>query len=66
MPRVRIEWLNTRTEDQRAEVAQRVTEAIVEVTGVTPDQVTVVFDEIEPRLMAKGGVFWTERLKSPG
>lgn len=63
MPRIRVEWLNTRTAEQRREIAQRITAAFVDVVSVRPDQVTVVFEEIDPRLQAKGGVFWDEILK---
>jgi 4-oxalocrotonate tautomerase len=62
MPRIRVEWLNTRTEQQRREIAQRVTDAFVEVVSVKPEQVTVVFEEIDPSHQAKGGVFWNEIL----
>ena len=64
MPRIRVEWLNTCTAEQRREIAQRVTQAFVDVVAVRPDQVTVVFEEIDPRLQAKGGVFWNELLKN--
>lgn len=63
MPRIRVEWLNTRTAEQRSEIAKRVTQAFVDVVKVHPDQVTVVFEEIDPRHQAKGGVFWNEILK---
>ena len=63
MPRVRVEWLNTRTEEQRADLARRITDAMVAVVDVKPDQVTVIFDEIDPRHQAKGGVFWSDILK---
>ena len=63
MPRVRIEWLNTRTQKQRQALVNKITEAFVEIVKVRPDQVNVVFDEIPPHLLAKGGVFWSETLK---
>lgn len=63
MPRVRIEWLATRTDEQRRLLVNRITDAFVEVVGVKPDQVNVIFDEIDPHLSAKGGVFWSERLR---
>ena len=62
MPRIRVEWLNTRSEAQRRDVARRITEAFVDVVSVKPDQVTVVFEEIDPSHQAKGGVFWNEIL----
>ena len=63
MPRVRVEWLSTRTAEQRQTLADRITKAMVDVTDVQPDQVSIVFEEISPHLLAKGGVFWSERLK---
>jgi 4-oxalocrotonate tautomerase len=63
VPRIRVEWLSTRTAEQRREIAKRITETFVEVVKVRPEQVTVVFEEIDPRLQAKGGVFWDEILK---
>lgn len=63
MPRVRIEWLNTRTQEQRQALVNKITEAFVEVVKVRPDQVNIVFDEISPHLSAKGGIFWSEMLE---
>jgi 4-oxalocrotonate tautomerase len=64
MPRVTVEWLAIRSPEQRADIARKFTDAMVEVTGCQPDQVTVVFNEVDPRHQAKGGVFWTEILTS--
>jgi phenylpyruvate tautomerase PptA (4-oxalocrotonate tautomerase family) len=63
MPRVRVEWLAIRTQEQREALARRITEAVVEVAGVRPDQVTVVFDEQAPTLVIKGGVPWSRILE---
>ena len=64
MPRVTVEWLAIRSPKQRADVAQKITDAMVEVTNCRPDQVTVVFNEVDPAHQAKGGKFWTEILKT--
>ncbi len=56
MPRIRVEWFNTRSQEQRQELARRITEAVVEVADVSPERVTIRFDEIEPTLFAHGGV----------
>lgn len=64
MPRVTVEWLAIRSPEQRADLARRITDSVVEVTACRPDQVTVVFNEIDPGHQAKGGVFWTDILKS--
>jgi phenylpyruvate tautomerase PptA (4-oxalocrotonate tautomerase family) len=63
MPRVRIEWLNTRTAEQRRALVDAITAAFVDIVHVRPDQVNVLFDEIPPHLAAKGGIFWDERLE---
>ena len=56
MPRVTIEWFNTRSDQERAELAKRITEAFVAVADVKAESVSIRFDEYEPRLFAKGGV----------
>jgi 4-oxalocrotonate tautomerase family enzyme len=63
LPRIRVEWLNTRTQEQRQEIVNRITETFVDVVNVEPDQVNIVFEEIPTDLSAKGGKFWSERLK---
>jgi len=64
MPRIKVEWLSTRTDEQRQQLVDTITKAFVDIVGVQPDQVNIVFDEIPPELSAKGGIFWSERLKS--
>jgi 4-oxalocrotonate tautomerase len=55
VPRITIEWFNTRTDEQRQELAKRITEAVVDVVGVKPEDVAIRFDEFDPRLFARGG-----------
>lgn len=62
MPRINVEWLAIRSEEQRRALAERITQAVMDTAGVEADAVTVVFHEIDPELQAKGGVFWSERL----
>ena len=59
MPRVRVEWLSGRSDAQRAELARRITEAVVDVVGVRPDQISVVFDERPPTHYFRAGVAWS-------
>ena len=66
MPRIYVEWLRTRTDRQRRELARRLTQAMSEVAGVAPESVSVVFNEIDPARQAKGGVFWSDVLKKAG
>ena len=61
MPRITIEWFNTRTDEQRRELAKRITEAVVEVANVKPETVAIRFDEYDPRLFARGGVMHDQK-----
>jgi phenylpyruvate tautomerase PptA (4-oxalocrotonate tautomerase family) len=38
---------------------------MVEVAGVAPDAVTVVFEEQAHHLVMKGGIPWSERMAKP-
>ncbi len=60
MPRIRVEWLEGRTHEQRRALVDVITAAVQEIARVRRDQVTIVFDEIPRRLQAKGGVFWSD------
>jgi len=62
MPRVHVEWLAIRTQEQREELARHITDAMVKVVNVTPDQVTVVFNEKPPEFVIKGGRSWAQIL----
>ena len=63
MPTIHVQWLNTRTDRQRRELAKRFTKAMVDVVDVSKDIVNVIFDEVDPRNHAKGGVFYSDILK---
>ncbi|MBM3451482.1 MAG: 4-oxalocrotonate tautomerase [Armatimonadetes bacterium] len=66
MPRIRVEWLEGRTQEQREELARRFTSAMVDVAGVQPEGVTVVFEEQALNLVMKGGVPWSQlKAKTP-
>jgi phenylpyruvate tautomerase PptA (4-oxalocrotonate tautomerase family) len=61
VPRIRVEWLEGRTEVQRQELANRITSAFVEVIGLQPDQVNIVFDEIPREMLYKAAIPWSKR-----
>jgi 4-oxalocrotonate tautomerase len=46
MPYVHIHWFEGRDAEQKAELARRITEAMVEVGKTTSDQVWIRFDDI--------------------
>ena len=55
MPIVNIDWVDTRTVEQKREVAKRVTDAMVEVTGCSPEVVTIIFTDHPKHDIAKAG-----------
>jgi phenylpyruvate tautomerase PptA (4-oxalocrotonate tautomerase family) len=65
MPRIRVEWLVGRTEAQRRELASRITTAMCDVARVGPDEVTVVYEEVDRNKMFKGAIPWSERETKP-
>lgn len=61
MPRVKVELIEGRTVEQKRRVAERVTQVIVEEFDVSPDAVTLRFEEVPAHDMAKAG-----KLRSDG
>ncbi len=55
MPIVEISWVSGRIDDQKHDVAARVTQTLVEVAGVHPDAVWVVFRDVAPDDWRAGG-----------
>jgi 4-oxalocrotonate tautomerase len=55
MPFITVEILKGRTLDQRREFARRVTEAAVETLDARAAAVRIVFRELDPTELARGG-----------
>lgn len=55
MPIVNVDWLEGRTVDQKREIARRVTDAIVDVSGCPAAAVTVIFTDHPRHDIAKAG-----------
>ena len=47
MPNITIQWNAGRTNDQKRELTRAITEAVVKIGKTTPDQVHIVFQDIE-------------------
>lgn len=45
MPFVQIDWFEGRSDDQKAEIAKRIEEALVEVAGAAPEHCWVKFSD---------------------
>lgn len=55
MPVVQIEMMTGRTVQQKREMVQRVTEALVETVGCSKEAVTVIIREMEKENYAHAG-----------
>ena len=47
MPNITIQWYAGRTNDQKRELTKAITEAVVKIGKTTPDQVHIVFHDVE-------------------
>jgi 4-oxalocrotonate tautomerase len=47
MPNITIQWFAGRTQQQKRELTQAITEAVVRIGKTTPDQVHIVFQDVE-------------------
>ena len=45
MPFVEVHWYEGRSDEQKAEIAKRISEALIDVAGVTPDHCWVKFSD---------------------
>jgi 4-oxalocrotonate tautomerase len=47
MPNITIQWYAGRTPDQKRQLVAAITEAMVKIGKTTPDQVHIVFEDVE-------------------
>lgn len=64
MPVIRIEMFPGRTDEQKRNLARRVTDAFVEAAGGKPESVHVLISEIAQDHWAVGGELCSERAKA--
>lgn len=55
MPIVKINWFEGRTVEQKRKIAEGITKTIVEVAGVKPEAVTILFIDMPRTNIAKSG-----------
>jgi 4-oxalocrotonate tautomerase len=59
MPNITIQWYTGRTTEQKRELTRAITEAVVRIGKTTPDQVHIVFQDVE-----KANWGWNGKLAS--
>ena len=55
MPMITVEWLEGRTQEQKAQLAEALTQAFMEIAKVSKDQVWIVFRDVKRSDWAMGG-----------
>lgn len=65
MPLVTIEWIEGRTPAQKAQVAQAITQALVDIAKVPPDQVWIVFHDVRRSDWAMAGKLLDKNSNQP-
>ncbi|MGE8944009.1 tautomerase family protein [Leptospira interrogans] len=61
MPVVSVDMLSGRTPEVRAELAEAITKAFVEIAKSNREQVTIIFNEVSPDYWVVGGETVTAR-----
>ncbi|AWB10597.1 4-oxalocrotonate tautomerase [Thermodesulfobium acidiphilum] len=61
MPIITIELLEGRSEVQKKQIAKEITETLVKNANVKPEAVTILFHDLKPENIAKGGKFLSEK-----
>lgn len=61
MPVVTIQLLSGRTKEQKAKLAQAVTDAIVDIANAKPEGVQVIFSDVEREDWASAGVLLSDK-----
>ncbi|QDL53209.1 4-oxalocrotonate tautomerase [Rhodoferax aquaticus] len=60
MPTYHIELLEGRTLEQKKKLVEEITRVSVEVLGVSPGSVDIVFTDVQRHNWATGGKLWSE------
>lgn len=55
MPVVRVSWFDGKTTEEKAKVAQEITDSIVQNTGTDANYIYVIFEDIKTSDWAGGG-----------
>lgn len=61
MPTIRVELLEGRTPEQKKNLVQALTQAVVDTLGSKPESVDVLLFDVKRSDWATGGQLWSER-----
>jgi 4-oxalocrotonate tautomerase len=63
MPVVTVAMYDGRSLDQKRELVKGITDVVSRVTGVTPEGVHVIIEEVKREHWSIGGLLWPDRQK---
>ena len=61
MPNITVQWFAGRTDQQKRELVMAITDAMVKIGKTTPDQVHIVFQDIEKSNWGNSGKLTSDR-----
>ncbi|MGE4273176.1 MAG: 2-hydroxymuconate tautomerase [Desulfitobacterium sp.] len=61
MPFVQIDLLEGRTHEQKKQMVEKVTQAIVETTGAKPESVSIIIRDMAKESFASGGILASDK-----
>jgi 4-oxalocrotonate tautomerase len=61
MPNITIQWYAGRTEQQKRDLVAAITEAVVRIGKTTPDQVHIVFQDVDKSSWGVNGRLASDR-----
>lgn len=61
MPVVTIQLISGRTKEQKAKIAQAITDSIVDIANVKPEGVQVIFSDVEREDWASAGALMSDK-----
>ena len=65
VPMIKVTWMAGRTPAQKQAVAARITDALCEESGVTPEQCWIVFHDVASTDWAAGGTLVGDSYRVP-
>jgi 4-oxalocrotonate tautomerase len=61
MPNITVQWFAGRTDQQKRELVTAITDAMVKIGKTTPDQVHIVFQDIEKSNWGNSGKLTSDK-----
>jgi 4-oxalocrotonate tautomerase len=61
MPSIRVDMFEGRSPEQKKQLVEAITQAVVDTLKCSPDAVDILLNEVSRANWATGGTLWSER-----